>query len=320
MQITISELKQYLQCPRSYKLREIDGVELINKTLSACKTAIVRKVVAEIHSGAKKPCDYTKEAIGKICEQMWQEEASDPKVDQAELSEIVVNEKKNGTPAITKGERILENIKTWIFEYSREEMDAEVLYNNLYFQTTIADVTFCGFIDQIRKVNDSLQILIFSTGSQTPHPMFLGRDFVAFLYSHALWQGCVFPQYPDLSEEIRIETIPTVYVYHFPYLERYQKKTGKYKKGDRKGNPLVGVTRTKRELVDFEYELLYIVSGMQQEFFPKMPKIVAGCTMCAYAHACQGSLFSESDTSFDIEEFEQAQPEQSQPEEETVCS
>lgn len=314
MQISVSDLKLYLQCPRAYKLHAIDEIEPPYKSLSLCRATTVRQVIAALHDGEKSPCDYTREEIDTICKSAWHEEITDAPVNYEELDMIVVQEKpanKNrpAVPAIMKGERILKNIQTWCFEYTREEIDAHVLYSNVYFQTTIGDTSFVGFLDQVRRHPDlGLQILSFNTSCQPPTAGYLERDFTLSLQSHALWQGSIFPKYPDLSEEIRLEAIPSVYLYYFPNLERYQRKNGDYKKGDRKGNPLIHVPRSQELLLDFEYELLYTVSGIQSGFFPMMPSSPAGCSLCRYAHSCNGtnSVFSmNSDVSFNIEEFEE---------------
>lgn len=306
MQLSVSDLNLYIKCPRAYKLHEIEGVKPQHKSLSSCRSATVRKVVSALHRGEKKPCDCTRQEIEAICERVWQEEIADPAINQEEINAAVIQEKpatrsKTKTPTVTKGDRVLENIKEWCFEYSREG-ESQVLYSNVSFQTIIADITFTGYIDQVRKVGDNLQVLSFSTGCQPPDAVFLDRDFALSLYAYAIWQGSLFPKHPDLSEKVRLHTIPSLGVCHFPYLERYQKKTGDYKQGDRKGNPLIPVARTKEQLLEFEYEVLSIVSGIEQGFFPMMPRNPMGCSDCQYAHRC--TQVQVNDVSFNIEEFE----------------
>ena len=150
-----------------------------------------------------------------------------------------------------------------------------------------------------------LQIIRFDTGSQPPCPVHLERDFALSVYTHAAWQGTLYPRYPDMTESVRLETIPSVWVYHLPYLERYQKKTGQFKKGDRKGDPLIAVGRTKDQLLDFEYEVLYTTAGIENGFFPMMPTTPCRCSLCAYAHGCNSS--TGTDVSFNIEEFEKTE-------------
>ena len=303
----ISDLKLYLQCPRSYKLHVINGLEPPHKSLSLCKASTVRKVMAKLHANEKKPSDHTPQEIESLCEKTWQEEIAN--ASQEELNTVVVQgkpatKKVPAVPAVTKGERILENIKTWCFEYTREETDSHVLYCNTGFQIVIGDMTFAGHLDLVRKTPDSgIQLLIFNTSSQPPQTAYLERDFTLALQTWALWQGTLFPKYPDLSEEVRLETIPSVYMYYLPYLERYQTKTAK--KGERKGNPFIQVQKTKEDLLDLEYELLYTVSGIQEEFFPMMPKSSVGCSVCQYAHGCNKSHSVFMDSSFDVSKFEE---------------
>ena len=171
--------------------------------------------------------------------------------------------------------------------------------SDVRFQVAIADTTFVGYLDLVRKAGDEIQVVSFSTGSQAPPSVFLEKDFIMSLYAHAIWQGTLYPRYPDLSDEIRLETIPALGVYHFPHLERYQKKNGTHQKGERKGDPMILVSRSKEQLLEFEYEILSLVSGIEQGFFPMMPRFPMGCSVCRYAHGCTETV----DTSFDIEEF-----------------
>lgn len=312
MQITISEVLKYIQCPRSFKLATIDGREPEHKSLSFCRSVTVKEVLKALHLTDNQMSRYSYEEIQSICQEIWQKQILDLKVNQDELCSFVVQPKaatknKPVVHGVTKSERILENITKWVFEYSREESQAEVLYTGVYFQTQIADTTFVGYIDVVRKVNDTLQVLSISTASQPPEKGYIEQDFVLSLFSHVIRFGVLYPEYPCLENPITFQTLPEVYVYHMPFLERYQKKTGKHKKGERKGNPLISATRSEEELLKLEYEILYTVAGIKQEFFPKMPRNPVGCSMCQYANACRNNhIFGDQgDTSFEVEELEQ---------------
>ncbi|BBM87087.1 PD-(D/E)XK nuclease family protein [Candidatus Uabimicrobium amorphum] len=310
MQLSMSELKQYIRCPRSYKLQEVDGVEMKYTCLSSLRVKVLSKAMYQIHCEDKKPCDYSKEHIATICKSLWLREINEANINPDELNAIIVQEKsatkkREAIPAITKADRILDNITTWIFEYSREEVDVEVLYNNVYFQTTIGDCQLVGWIDQIRCVNGELQLLIFNSSKQAPNTQFLDHDFSLRMYIHAIRHGSLFPTYPDLTNEVKLEGMPHVFVYYFPYLERCQRKNRKHKKGERKGNPLIEIKVDTQQLIDFEYEVAYTISGIESEYYPKMPRAIAGCSLCPYSDACKDVDRLFTDVSFNVEELEE---------------
>ena len=145
--------------------------------------------------------------------------------------------------------------------------------------------------------------MIFNTSAQPPNPDSLERDFILGIYAHALWQGVLLPDYPNPGEQIRLETIPDLYVLYFPHFDRYQKKNGNNHKGERKGDPFIPVSRTKEALLHFEYEVLYATSGIESEFFPMMPGRPVGCAICPYAYCC--NPIAVDDTSFNIDDFQE---------------
>ena len=49
MQLPVSELKLYLQCPRAFKFHVIDGVEPQSTSLSCCRITAMQKIMAELH-------------------------------------------------------------------------------------------------------------------------------------------------------------------------------------------------------------------------------------------------------------------------------
>lgn len=293
MHIHISDLELYLRCPRAYKLHKLDGVEPQCKTVSLCKARVARKVITELHSGIKPLAEFTSAEIVKLCEDVWNSEVSDPDVDKVGLQEIAIQAKpetkaKPATPAVTKAEKALDEIKTWVAGYAKLEKDSTVLYSNVYFEDEIGDCTFAGHIDLIRKVQDNIEIILFKTGSQAPNIACLAREFSTSLASHAVWQGRI---YPDIESEqyVEIKKLPMAFCYYLPYLETYKRKNGNGSKGDIKGNPCIPVSRTSATLLDFEYEILHAASGIESQYFPMNVSNAFGCSICQYSHRCQTS-------------------------------
>ena len=294
MKITISNLELYMKCPRAYKLHNLEKIEPQCKSLSLCKAIAARQVILQLHA-----LDCGQEDIAQLCETVWQEEISDPKVDAEELAEIVVQGKpqtktRPAVDPVTRGEKYLGEIKTWCGNYWKFESAAKVLHSDIYFEDTIGDITLCGHIDQIREHPQAgIQVLRFSTSCHAPAPDYLQRDFRASLYAHALWHGKLYPAHPDTSEEIEMSVIPEVYTYHLPYLEQYQRKNGSYKKGDYKGNPMIHSQRGEKDLLDFEYETLYVTSGIEIGYFPMNVVRACGCSLCNFAYRCKDNPSTE---------------------------
>ena len=135
MQISVSELKKYLRCPRSLKLHQ-DGAMPESKILSYCQNIATKQVLEMLHSNGKKPHDYSKEDIASLCQKVWSAVTDDPLVNEDDLNSFVVQPKpatktKPATEGVTKNQRMLDQIITWCFEYSRTEVDAEVIASNI---------------------------------------------------------------------------------------------------------------------------------------------------------------------------------------------
>lgn len=284
MQISINEIELYMNCPRAYKLRYCDGIEEKKKSLSVCKANAIRKVVQQIHGGIL--ANVKVEDIEMFCEHIWQEEITN--ADQEELDTIVIQEKpatskKEATLPVTKSQRALENLQTWAVHYAELEKEAQVVYSDVPFEDTIGDTTFTGIIHQIRKhPQEGWQVIFFNTSSQIPGFAYLKRNFSISLYAHALWQGLLEVN----GEKISIGEIPAVYLYYFPNLELYKKSNGKSQKGDLKGDPCIPVHRSRAELLQFEYEILYVASGIQLGFYPMNVTRLGGCELCGFTHGC----------------------------------
>ncbi len=304
MKISISDLELYIRCPKAYELHCINKIEPWQKNLPLCKAIAVRNVIQKVHEENKNLED---EVIQKLCEEVWKFEVSDPKVDQKELEEIVVQAKpatknKEATEAVTKSQKFLEEIKTWCTRYIKLEENSQVLFNNVYFETEIGDITFTGKIDEVRQVQNEIEVVIFNTSSQAPSQNFLARDFGITLAAYAIWQGKLYPQ--DCSEEVQVNVIPKVYCFYFPYLEEY-KRNGKGQKGDLKGDPRIPAHRTEKMLLDFEYEILNAASGIEFGYFPMRAVNPCGCAICSFAYCCKNELIEIEPMEQNIECFQQ---------------
>ena len=284
MQISINEIELYMNCPRAYKLRYCDGMEEKKKSLSVCKTNAIKRIVQQIHGGIL--ANVKAEDIAMFCEHIWQEEITN--ADQEELDTIVIQEKpatgkKEAVPSVTKGQRGLENLKIWAGHYAELEKEAQVIYSDVPFEDTIGDTTFTGIIHQIRKhPQNGWQVIVFNACSQIPGFAYLKRNFALSLYAHALWQGSLEAN----GEKISIGEIPAVYLYYFPNLELYKRSNGKSQKGDLKGDPWIPAHRSKADLLRFEYEILYVASGLQLGFYPMNVSRPGGCELCHFAYGC----------------------------------
>ncbi len=290
MKISVSALELYAKCPRAYKLHALDEVLAQHKTLSVCKAATAKKVIAALHQEKSRLAEIVPEEIEKLCEKIWEQEISDPQTDLAELNAIATQSKpatknKEATPEMTKGQKMLAEIKTWCREYCQLENEAKILYSDVYWEDKIGDVVFYGYIGQLRESSEGLQVVMFKTSSQFPPSAYLTRDFSISLAVHAVWQGVLWPNEQGFSPK----TLPAAYCYYLPHLEHY-KKNGKGRKGELKGDPMIPVHRSKETLLDFEYEVLELVAGMRQKYFPMRVVNPCGCSLCQFSHQCKSGV------------------------------
>ena len=292
MKIALSDLELYLRCPRAYKLNVLEEVLPQHKSLGLCKAATTKKVIAALHREYPTLHAVPTSDIEKLCDYFWQEELADPQVDQAELNTLVSQAKaatknKSETPAVTKAQKTLADIKSWCCGYAQWESAAKVLSSDVYFEDRLGDVVFYGYLDQLREhPEDGIQLVQFKTSAQLPPASYLTRDFAISLAVHAVWQGSL---HLPSGEVMRLQTIPAAYCFYLPHLEHYQ-KNGKGKKGEIKGDPMIPVHRSQENLLDFEYELLDAVNGIRQKYFPMRVVNPCGCSLCQFTHQCRSGV------------------------------
>ena len=281
-----------MRCPRAYKLKIHEGVVSRDKHLSLCKSIATKQVILWIHNQNECPemikaCDIENE-----CERCWKQEIDDPRVCKQELAEIVnvaktATKNNKAVPATSKNQKLLSDIKNWCLRYVQLQKDVNVIHSNIAYECEIGDLTFTGFIDQIRQDNDgNIQIMKLRTSSQTPSNAYMDRDFSLTLAAYATWKGYFFPNRDDPNLKSSISQIPEVFYYYLPFLDTYKRNGKKKKKGEVKGDPLISSPKSKKRLLEFEYEILQIVAGIEMGYFPMRVVQPVGCCLCSYRHQC----------------------------------
>jgi len=284
MRLSVKDLQLYQKCPRAYRLHKLEGVEAQRVTVSWCKSTTAREVIKELCCGAVA-LSHTQVEIEKICEAIWRSVCA--KADQEELNEVALQAKpatktRGEIALVTKGEKALEQIKTWCVAYWQMERDKTKGSPALY-ETEILGYEFCGTIDLVRFP----QIYFFKTSSQVPSLTYLARDFEISLVSHAFLFGKVWNA--GETEYTNYSIIPHANIYYLPNLETYKRNTKTSKAGDLKGNPAIPCTRSKQTLLDFEYEVLDVVRGIEKGHF-HMAAAPLNCSICQYAYACTSGV------------------------------
>ena len=288
--IPVSDLELYMRCPRAYKLKVIEEHVAQQKTLSLCRSIATKRVIFWMHDNKLQ---FTEDDIKQQCDLMWNEELDDPRVDQQELDEIVVMEKRatkktKAKPAITKRDKTLKDITTWCLRYQQAEKDRNILHFNVPYECQIGDIVFTGTVDIIRKnSNDDIELVKLRTSSQPPSEAYSERDLSLTLASYAMWKGKFFPTVDGSTLQIAIAQIPKAYYYHLPFLDTYKRNAKKGKKGEAKGNPLIECSRSPNKLLEFEFEILQIAAGIEMQYFPMRIIQPCGCCLCTFRHQCK---------------------------------
>ncbi|WP_372364791.1 PD-(D/E)XK nuclease family protein [Candidatus Uabimicrobium sp. HlEnr_7] len=293
--ISVRDLELYMRCPRAYKFKVINDAISQEKPLSLCKSITTKRVIFWMHENKFK---LTKDDIGQQCSLIWDEELSDPRVNQQELQEVVIAEKlatkkTKGKPSISKREKLLESITVWCLNYHKIEKDTNVLHFNIPYECQIGDARFTGAIDLVRQNDDNtIEIVKLRTSSQAPALAFIERDISLTLASYASWKGNFFINDQGSDLQISIAQIPRAFYYHLPFLETYKRNAKNGKKGEVKGNPLIESSRSQEKLLDFEFEILQVVAGIEMNYFPMRIIQPCGCCLCAFRHQCESFVDS----------------------------
>ncbi|WP_372364856.1 PD-(D/E)XK nuclease family protein [Candidatus Uabimicrobium sp. HlEnr_7] len=297
--ISVRDLELYMRCPRAYKLKVLEEHVAQQKTVSLCRSIATKRVIFWMHENKFK---FTEDDIQQQCDFFWNEELDDPRVNQQELEEVVVMEKRatkktKAKPAVSKREKILKDITTWCLRYQQAERSSDVLHFNTPYECQIGDIVFTGSIDLIRKnSDDGIELVKLRTSSQPPGEAYLQRDLSLTLASYATWKGNFFPSVDGSTLQIAIAQVPQVFYYHLPFLDIYKRNAKKGKKSEAKGNPLIECSRPRNMLLDFEFEVLQIAAGIEMKYFPMRIIQPCGCCLCAFRHQCASSVQVETTT------------------------
>lgn len=295
--IPVSDLELYMRCPRAYQLKVIEENVAQQKSLALCRSITTKRVIFWMHENKLK---YTADDIKQQCDLVWREEINDPRVNQQELEEIVVMEKQatkktKTKPAVTKRDKILEDITTWCLRYQQMEKNADVLHFNIPYECKIGDIIFTGTVDLIRKNDEGIEIVKLRTSSQRPSDAYIQRDLSLTLASYAAWKGNFFPTVEGKNLQVAMADIPQAFYYHLPFLETYKRNAKKGKKGEAKGNPLIECSRPQDKLLDFEFEILQIAAGIEMQYFPMRITQPCGCCLCDFRHQCESFVTSPTE-------------------------
>ena len=259
LHLSIAQIELYMKCPRAYELRHVRG-KIGRQTLSGAKYLIAREVITDIFNER-----WTKTNHDEIESDI-----------EARLTIATENSKdvweeclKFETQSRTKREGAHAKLVEWCLGFiTHRPVWNEV---NRPIKVTLGDIEVTGRIDIWNGgPNDSYTL---STSSQRPDRAYLERSFSIMLAQYWKWLTLGRPE--DLTH----------YVYWLPALETYKRQSGLNEKGDLKGAPEIAIVHGEKALLEFEYEISYVASRIQNKVFP-MAVNPTSCKLCSYQRFC----------------------------------
>ena len=177
MQLRQSLINQYLFCPKSFQLEQIQGVRPAYRSHAALNGSVIHKLLHRMHTG-----HWNLNPEWMYEEVLQQLEFEGPEqlipVDWCNRDDQVSRYREDVVEIITN------------YRLKPYNRDAEVILSEAPFTVKIGRVEFIGTVDQIRQNPDgTLELIDFKTSSRTPCEPALTSSYQLILYSLAMLYG-----------------------------------------------------------------------------------------------------------------------------------
>ena len=276
MQLRQSLINQYLFCPKSFQLEQVQGVQPAYRSHAALNGSVIHELLHRMHNG-----HWNLNPEWMYDEVLQRLEFEGPE-------QLIPVDWNNREVEVTRyREDTVEIICNYRLKpYNR---DAEVILSEAPFTVKVGRVEFIGTVDQIRKNPDgTLELIDFKTSSRTPNDAALASSYQLTLYSLAMLYGTFhtangtlqFLQLPDYATWYHLRN-------HIPYKRKTTVGDQVFQKGDEKpGDPRYRICITPDMIRAFRKDVSKIARAIKESIFPRVAS-TATCSLCKFGTACQ---------------------------------
>ena len=274
-QLRQSLINQYLFCPKSFELEQIQGVRPLYRSHAALNGSAIHELLHRMHNG-----HWNLNPEWMYEEVLQQLEFEGPE-------QLIPVDWNNREAEVSRyREDAVEIICNYRLKpYNR---DAEVILSEAPFTVKVGRVEFTGTVDQIRRNPDgTLELIDFKTSSRTPNEAALASSYQLILYSLAMLYGT----FHTANEAVRFIQLPDYATWyhlrnHIPYKRKTTVGDQVYQKGDEKpGDPRHRISITPDMISAFRKDVGKIARAIHEGIFPRVAS-TATCSLCKFAQAC----------------------------------
>jgi len=275
-QLRQSLINQYLFCPKSFQLDQIQRVSPAYRSHAALNGSVIHELLHRMHTGH-----------WNLNPEWMYEEVLNPLEFEGPEQLIPVDWNNREAEVSRYRDDAIEIITNYRLKpYNR---DAKVILSEASFTVKIGRVEFTGTVDQIRQNPDgTLELIDFKTSGRTPCKAALTSSYQLILYSLAMLYGTFhtpegpiqFLQLPDYATWYHLRQ-------HIPYKRKTTVGDQVYQKGDEKlGDPRHRINITPDMISAFRKDVSKIARAIKEGIFPRVAS-TATCSLCKFAQACQ---------------------------------
>ena len=282
-QLRQSLLNQYLFCPKSFQLEQIQGVHPVYQSHAALNGSVIHELLHRMHTG-----HWNLNPEWMYDEVLHQLEFEGPEqpipVDWSNRDDQVSRYREDAVEIISN------------YRLKPYNQEARIILSETPFTVKIGRVEFIGTVDQIRKNPDGkLELIDFKSSARIPPEAALSSSYQLILYSLAMLygnfhtpQGLIqFLQLPDHATWYHLRN-------HIPYKRKTTVGDQVFQKGDEKpGDPRYRISITPDMIAAFRKDAGKIARAINEGIFPRVAS-TATCSLCKFSKACMQDKESDA--------------------------
>jgi len=275
MQLRQSLINQYLFCPKSFQLEQLQKVHPAYRSHAALNGSVIHELLHRMHNGHWNldPATMYDKVIHELefegPEQLIPVDWSNREVEVGKYRDMAVE--------------IINNYRQK--PYNRE---ARVILSEAPFSVKIGRTAFTGTVDQIRENPDgSIELLDYKSSQRVPPEAALTSSYQLILYSLAMLYGTFHTE----KGEVRFLQLPDYATWyylrnHIPYKRKTTVGNQVFQKGDEKpGDPRHRISITPDMIAALRKDVAKIARAIKEGIFPRIAS-TANCSLCKFSKAC----------------------------------
>ena len=269
IQLRQSTIKDFLACPLMFRFKHLEKIPPEFRNTGALYGSTIHKLLYLIH----------KDKWNLDVKQYHRDIFEEFEFKNGAESNIPVRWESREKELLAHEDNAVEIIDG--YRRKPENRDCLVIYSEQPFRVRIAGYMFTGTIDQIRRNQDeSLELIDFKSGKQTPNPIALKNDWQLALYSYATSHGEF--DVADMAFRPRL-ALDYSSIYFLRGHEIRKKTSSNGPAGMEKSDPLLRLNGDQINSQVFREQISQLLKAMLKDWHYPNPN---HCHICQYTNYC----------------------------------